>query len=456
MGSPYDIELWPYPLSYNLQAEWDMAYGLSPEQATSQATARWYALYMDAQQARRLSSALAQGASVIYPEDELEVLEPWLKARIMSSFCIAVADCIESSDDVRAALEKLLRELGLATGTIEEKPDGSAGLLGKVDCADDDIYGACEALVDYVEQSARDLLEIAEANTDRALLIARVVDYIPVLGDMPVADDLNDLVDWMAEQGISLFNAGYTQDVRQDLICSLYCLAQPPSCNLTAQDVVGVYLRVGGLEFSADNTFELIVRGVTGTLVGTAFAMSVCTLILGAMSIDGEAGGLVGLQSIENILAAGDPDSDHSVFCTECPDWRINHDFRVGEQPAAQRGWTPRVVPPAEADFIESEGWAPLGNIDNIQFERVLTGDTTTTVDKLVVYVDGAFDAVTVRQPDDGGADFDQTINTSTSPVEFTGLDGASAGLIVKVSSANTDSRAYRIVSEGDGTRPFA
>lgn len=257
-----------------------------------------------------------EDVGVLSPQDMTDLTNNEI---IIMSICDAISDCIKNNPGTRDSLADYLESNG--NGTIDSSrvpSDDPSNIISLSGCSNDEIYGAVVAIVDYVNQLSLDMMEIASENIDRLLIAIRMFDYIPVIGDAPILDDGNDFVDQLIQAGISAYLGGYTVQVRQDLICSIYCKAQV-SCSITAADIIASIANIGGIPVSPGDSFEIILRAIAGTLVGTAFAMAVNAVVVSALSVGSAVAGIVGLPDLQKIAGSGNPDSDWNLFCVPCP-----------------------------------------------------------------------------------------------------------------------------------------
>jgi len=236
-------------------------------------------------------------------------------------FCALMIDCIENDTDVRDALKLIIRDEGIPFNRGGENPFGvgvgADNIINGLSCGNDDIYGYCVAIVDYVEVVARDFIELLVSETDNLSRIVRAIDFIPIIGDLPLADDLNDLVDWFVINGTASFDAGYTSTMRQELICYLFDSACG-TCEITPYSVYSAYAAQSGIPLNVNDVFWTLVGNMLGLSTDTAFAAGTCAMIAGALASGGEVLGLVGLQGLKTIAASGNPDSDWMLYCSGC------------------------------------------------------------------------------------------------------------------------------------------
>lgn len=380
-------------------------------------------------------------------------------------FCSLMVDCIETNPDVFDAIAEKISERGLPPPSSESSPaDGASGSVLVTGCDLDSIYGQCVALEDYIAQVSEDFIEVVSNAPGTVAAIARAIDTIPVLGDLPVLDDLNDIVTWLQVQGVSTFTAGYTTTVRQNNICAMWERACD-DCELSMTDILDVYVGGGSISYAFNDPLRLLIQAVVGNVAPTLFAYGVMAFVTGALATGGEVFGLLGLSGLQTIAASGDPDGDHAIFCNPCPQvWQKDFDFTA--QDFAQ------YVTPTNATYTPvwtvgtgyEGGRDALGCRDGLWF--------TFPVGASVTRIRAEFNASITASNNRTNGYFVQ--NTSNSNVYFdtffqqssgsfiadnSGLGLANVGRInVQLGSRNGAAsycRLTRLYIEGTGTNPF-
>lgn len=247
-------------------------------------------------------------------------------------FCSAFIDCIENDDAVKNSLLQFLRDNSMPTngsgGSVLGNGD-NGNLLANVPCDLDSIYGACVAIEDYIASVSKDLIESIVDEISDSLKFARAVDFVPLLGDLPVIDDLNDFITWITTNGVSAFDIGYSTGLRQENICDLFNLACQ-ECILTPFDVVSMYGEKALLTLGLNTLWYQLIGQVIGSSNDEQFALSVMSLVAGALSAGGSILGLTGLYGLATIANTGTSSNDHLIFCDPCPPsgtWCFYMDF---------------------------------------------------------------------------------------------------------------------------------
>jgi len=272
-------------------------------------------------------------------EDERQEFIATLQERLLTpmDICALIVDCIENSESVQEALRKFNSENGVPSGNSGANPFGigigEENILNGLSCSFDNIYGSCVAIIDYVEQSARDFVEIVLADSNAWGRVIRAIDFIPLIGDLPIVDDLNDLVNWFATNGAAAFDAGYTVSLRQELICDLF-EAACAECTLTPYNLYTAYAQNAGIPLNPSDVFRALITNMLGLTGNTAFAMGACAMVAGALASGGSVLGIVGLNGLATIAASGNPDGDWALYCDDCITDCYTYNFIEGTQ-----GW---------------------------------------------------------------------------------------------------------------------
>lgn len=241
-----------------------------------------------------------------------------IKAMTVVDICQLVADCIRNDEGVQSALDDW------ASGGLPPPSGGNTPNEGVpedtvlVSCDLNSIYGSAVAIEDYIHTIAQDVVELVVASPGAIAAALRLIDYLPIIGDFPVADDLNDLVTWLQVNGSAAFAAGYDATIRQANICGLYERACD-DCELSVQDILLFYAGGAGIGISLDDPFRTLAVLLTGTVADTAFVAGVHALVCAAIAAGSSVGGIVGLEGFRTIAASGEPDDDWQLFCDPCP-----------------------------------------------------------------------------------------------------------------------------------------
>lgn len=254
--------------------------------------------------------------------------------------CGEVADCIENSDAVKAALTAFT-DAWLQDQTLQPFPETklTEELAGGFNptCDYDIIWSQSVAVVERANTFITDLLEQL-ADEDTIAKMAGVLAGLPGIENLGLGS-VTDLASVLFEVPLTLYSADYTEVWAEALECELFCLARD-DCKVTIEqifdivnarvtaavpeltpplvpwDMVGWALAIGTYvsDLAAINKADLMFYIVFG---GLRFGSTV----LGA--IDGFR-----LFNIAAMLAADEPSNDWETLCTDCV-WSHEYDFTV-------------------------------------------------------------------------------------------------------------------------------
>lgn len=233
--------------------------------------------------------------------------------------CQLVADCIRNNPDTRVALEELLQSYGTPNNnSATPLGTGAENLLQGLNCDFDTIYGVAVAIEDYVFASARDSWEVVTDTVVDAIARARLLDYFPIIGDLPVVDDINDLITQIRAFGLEAFEIGYTAQQRQDNICAIFNLGCS-DCILEASDVAGYYASEASISYDLNSQFEAFIAIILGgTYTERQIVAAWMALVASILSVGGGVLGRIGIEGFRDIARSGDPDGDWAIFCDPC------------------------------------------------------------------------------------------------------------------------------------------
>lgn len=305
-NNPYGRRKLPYPYSYLTTQEYNATdLDLSTLDTVNQTGLVAYVIEMTPQQVRQFSSALTAGADLIYPDEQINVIAPWLKARTMA-ICKQLAECIETSDAVEAALADLIEQSVIINQAIQALGNGAAPATQA--SSDDSLWGASLSLAKWVQNSIVDTAEgvIATAELFEAVAVA--------VGITGVGDILIDnVIDFVG----NVIATGAPQIVGEADTASLETLA----CY--------IFNRIRCFEnntynFDAlkDNLNDLALG--LGTLKPNYYAALIAFFNLNAPTAFYRYW-RIGLD---------DPDNDWSLLCDPCGNLCTDYDFTINEQ-----GW---------------------------------------------------------------------------------------------------------------------
>lgn len=194
------------------------------------------------------------------------------------------------------------------------------------DCDNDgksSIYGACSTLVRYIVQNNIDFLQnFTQSTGNIAEQIQTLTGAFPPT-DLLAADDLAKYTNFLIDELLEEYEATVDEELIQQTICDLFCIAIANDCVLTMYDVF--YYFGGKVSPSLSNittTFtDLVQFALIGTFTGDMYFYFLCYFQLLSAGMSDVVTG-TSLQLYEQQMSAGfnSPDDDWMIFCVDCPE----------------------------------------------------------------------------------------------------------------------------------------
>lgn len=223
---PYGLKTWPYPLSYettlDLLSRADFVVG-NPIRTTDPT---WFVLCMTNEECLQFTSAIQEGANLIYPDDWERVYQLWEQARqfpndfppticvdAIMGICALVLDCLLNDIDVREAVGDIVREV---INDPDNVPGGSGSLApasGSLDC----VWGGCIKVANYVIDNVITLATLIQGGADIAGEIFR---FFPGLSTLTVRIVIETFESIVIPAYIALHD---DPDYRISVGCDLFC-----------------------------------------------------------------------------------------------------------------------------------------------------------------------------------------------------------------------------------------
>lgn len=243
-----------------------------------------------------------------------------LKAKLLcaNGCCDGVEECIKGSEGIREIIREIIKET-----TIEDpaRPlgEGNPALDG---CNPDVIFGGVTSLVDILNQSILDTLEIIEVATNPLESLNLIADNNPVSGLL--ASKLVEMIDWIIANIGENYAANYTIGLRDTYRCDLFCIWQnSQNCELTLADVALYFQsRVASAPSPLMDISEVLVFVFGGVWVGPEIVDIMHLMCLTLMTASDRIGWLpIGNgYGVELAIAVGlnNPDGDWALLCDPC------------------------------------------------------------------------------------------------------------------------------------------
>lgn len=266
-----------------------------------------------------LATCVDVGRDIAFGENSQYLWWLWCKALVNMDFCSEIINCIENNADVRSAINTAVGGYADVNGDPAVINADIAGL--STGCDNDVIYGYCLALWDYIHGQNIDFLQQLAEASNLTESIDRLLRLIPGFEQVPISEVLQ----WISSLGdynLEAYEASYTAQIRQDIICALFCVAIENNCTITLGDVYDYMLQqMGGLNFpNAGATFlEYVTFMVTGNYPSDKVIYIWTCVQLGLIFSGSEFLGISTLTPYALNAQAGNPDSDWQLFCNCVP-----------------------------------------------------------------------------------------------------------------------------------------
>lgn len=319
-------------------------------------------------------------------------------------FCSQVEHCIETSEGVRDAIGDLTNQIinNYNFGDVNAPLSAGLDLDG---CNPDIIFGITTGIIDYMNKSVVDFIEILEVATNVLEIMEIWFDKFPVANAF-IAPALTFL-NWFQGNIAENYAAQYTEGLRDTLRCELFCLwLDSPNCELTAADLAIFFINRLADGAGLFPTFaDLVTFTVGGFWIGDEIVEIAFLAALGMMTLTEEQPipfiTIETLYSLSTVVAlsSNDPDGDWSILCDDCPQgWCKVWDFT-----ADNGGWASYAIAAGfGATYASGVGWKPINVVAGGRAHRaaVISFDVpaTTNVKSIKITYDfslGTFDETT-------------------------------------------------------------
>lgn len=284
-----------------------------------------------------LLSALMVGAQISYPEQFQRVV--WILLRQVEcsmDLCDLIAECIanaEPGSPLWNALNDFVSEWG--SGNNLGGGGSNVGLFDGLSCENDNVFATALQFVELLNATSVDVYDVVEAANNNLEAVGDVLILVPPFGQ--VISVVNVIVDSFALG----YDAQYTNALRDELACEIFCLILDNDCEVTMVELMQFFAGKLSISISLLN-FSVFISYLTAqAFTGADIVYATFLSILGVVYFGGKYAGL-DLTRFTRSLAAiqNDTNSDWSVLCDECEfTWCHTFDFTEG-----QLGWTPNAA----------------------------------------------------------------------------------------------------------------
>lgn len=338
---PYDLAngLLPFPLN-NLASDGGVValpFVVGDESQANDGE-NFYVLCMDADDFTDLLSVVAVGAPIALPDGYNKIIQQINQLRQFPNqipegscmdLCQLILDCINDTP----ALQQAIAQYSIASSIASDAPEVQENLdIQLVDdpfeCDDDIIFGMTTGLTDLLNTVAEDVIQIFSNASGISGRIGDMIEAIPGIGVLPVDDIFQFVESFMTDMDDAYLGA-YTSQIRDDIRCDLFCLAQANGCVLTLEIARDYFAGKLGESITFDFWDGFIDDLISNFYSGEPAVWAMHLMIVETIIFGGELVGFDVNRLATTIQALhNDPDSDWSIVCSDCV-WESFLDFTV-------------------------------------------------------------------------------------------------------------------------------
>jgi len=433
-------------------------------------------LTVNASQFTNLLSAALNGALLSWPDDYNQVIWPLLKAGKMPLIidCKDVADCIETNEATQNAINTVVQNTGyIYPDSIDtETPlmdtrfpdaDRDEEITTPPEMCDKDVlWAGILETVTRLDDNAKQFLDQAVAQSDKAERAAQMVSLIPIIGDL--AADVITIFTETAPDLQNLFIAYSSQANIENAACEIFEMVCN-ECRYPTYDDYWNYYKNQGIT-GLDDIGSLTFLAITDLLMGTQNLLaSVCwhTMIAYELFIMYLGSTFTGFRGTKWLgiwakLGEDDASSDWEILCDGCGDTWC-YEISVANGLLESLPTPSNIGQGVMAVWHATEGWGRGANTSTDNFIG-LDWDfgfslTFTTINVYYSVAPSNGNRINVPSTNDTQeAQNDGNVQTGTF-TPFSGPIDTMSTLGNWLGAAPVDARLTKIIIEGDGTNPF-
>lgn len=267
-----------------------------------------------------------------------------LRAKLLCSngCCDGVEECIRDSEGIREIIREIIKETTIADPA---RPIGGDNPVFD-SCNPDVIFGAVTSLVDYLNGTILDALQIMEVATNPLEAINLWADNIPIAGRL--ASGLVEAIEFILENVAENYDANYTIALRDQYRCDLFCMwRDSEDCDLTPAMVAGYFADRIGSPDPLGQLNDVLQFIFTGIWAGSQIVDLMHLIALGSLVAVDKIGFFDAANAytftVAVALGANSPDPDWSILCECANEWCYKQDFALNDGgyvqlPGAARG----------------------------------------------------------------------------------------------------------------------
>lgn len=231
--------------------------------------------------------------------------------------CQDIIDCIESSPELRAALQAL--GIGTTETPIYDSAANNPAFNIDGTCNEDVVWGYVSALVDYIDQQNVDFLQQMSEALNVGSGLDQLLQLIPGYELLPF-DDIQDFIENFGDYNLEAYQASMTTGVRNQIKCDIFCMAISNGCSLDFGQVYQYMIDgIGNSAIDFGATFlEFVYFMIVGSYPSDRIVYIWSAFQLFLVMSGNEFLGLDTLTTYKNATINGDPDNDWETLCDEC------------------------------------------------------------------------------------------------------------------------------------------
>lgn len=259
--------------------------------------------------------------------------------------CEAIAACIDDPESATSAsLLNYLSRNGYSPNFSDADnayplltpSDQATNLIpSDFDCSDPQLMALSRKIVQELNQSTEDLLQVIELVTSSVELAEIITQYIPAVGIYV------EFASWIYDTLVEFYQASYDQAVEDELACALYCIALV-DCELSLDDILSVYESSFIAEIDPPSSVADVLSILEwASSVELAIGLETVAMfhwtVLQLMRFGGGLIGFVGISDLKSTIKSVRGWTDYSYEDCECAPtetptdyWMIYQDLSLG------------------------------------------------------------------------------------------------------------------------------
>lgn len=279
--------------------------------------------------------------------------------------CEEVAACIDSGN-LDDTLTQYITNNEYPQNADEVYLDHPVSTVNVIEeCDADKVYGFVVQMVDFQHAIITDFFHILVASVNWAQKLAATLGNIPIVGSLTFGI-LGDLVAVLTEDIQENYDASYTESVRQDYICDIFCLVME-NCSLNLLEQQEYYMMEFAIDVKNMTFYDFCEFAVNFSFGGSEWSHLMHAFLV-SIWMTGSSFLKIEPETYNGIMRGmwNDPDPDWAVVCDACgaPSY-ILLDFTE-----SHAGFT--TTPDGIADWRDAVGFITEGSPDTSTLGTVI------------------------------------------------------------------------------------